>query len=387
MNLRSILRRSAGLERGQTFSIGDPALADFLGMGGRSSAGQNVTEESAYALTAWWRGVSLIAGTLAGLPWKTYREAPDGTRERAESWIDDPGAVAGLTPYAWKELLYVHLLTWGNFYGEDVRAGGGQSMGLRPWHPSRVQVVLDSDNGQKVFRCTDAAGKRKEFSPVTMLHIAGLSTDGLRGLVPLSVARNAIGSGLAGDEAAARMFEHGAMIAGLVTSDQTVKPEEAAGIVANLNARLSGTQNAGRWAFVNRDLKFTPWGQTLEDAQFIEQRAHQVEEVARFLGLPKVLLAADGASTWGSGIAELVRGLQKFTFRPLAARVEDALSTRLEPAEFLEIDFAGLLAPTEEEATQNMLAEVSAGTMSIDEFRRIKNRPPLERVPDAGVTG
>lgn len=376
MNLGSILRRSAGLEhRSAEYTMGDPAFAEFLGVGTRSSAGQHVTEATAMGLTAFYRSVSLIAGTLAALPWKTYREHRDGTRERADSWLDDPGAVVGMTPYAWRELLYLHLTTWGNWFGQRVPGGAGQVMGMRPLHPGRVTVLVD-DKGSKRFRVRFDDGTR-ELTALEVLHIPALSVDGIRGMAPLTVARNAIGSGLAGDEAAARMFENGALLSGLVSTDEDIPPEDAKTISDGLNLKMTGTRNAGKVVFVNRALKFSPWTQTAEDAQFLESRAFQVEEIARFFGLPKVLLAEDGASTWGSGIAELVRGLEKFTFRPWAARVEAALNTTLDGGKFLELDFAGLLAPSASEVTQNMLAEIQAGTLTVDEARRILNRPPL----------
>lgn len=379
-SLRSILRRSAGLDpvERRDLSIGDPALAEYFGAGGRSTAGQHVTETTALGLTAFYRAVTLISGTLAALPWKVYRTLDDDSRERVrDTWVEDPGGPVGLTPFAWRELALVHLTMWGNFYGLQIRSGADGLLGLQPLHPAAVTIEVDPRTGAKTFKVRLATGETREYSPLQVLHVAGPSTDGVRGLSPLSIARNAIGSGLAGDEAAARMFENGALLSGLVTTEEDVDGDEATTIATQLNGKITGARNAGKLAFVNRALKFQPWTQSAEDAQFIESRAFQVEEIARFYGLPKVLLAEDGASTWGSGIAELVRGLEKFTFRPWAARVEQALTTLLDPGLHVEIDFAGLLAPTEAEATANLLAEVAAGTLTIDEARRIKNREPL----------
>lgn len=375
-----ILRRSSGLS-GRELSVGDPALAAYFGAGTRSTAGQRVSEDTALGLTAFYRAVSLIAGTMAALPWKTYRTLPDDTRQRVPSWIDNAGASAGLSPFAWRELLLTHAAMWGNWYGVHVYGGAGQIVDMVPCHPARVQVEVDRTSGERTYRVSLASGEQRTFTALDLTHIMGLSTDGIRGVSPLSVARNAIGSGLAGDEAAARMFESGALISGLVTTEEDVDPTEADVISSDLNAKASGAHNAGRWVFVNRALKFQPWTQTAEDAQFIESRAFQVEEIARFYGIPKVLLDADGASTWGSGIAELVRGLEKFTFRPWAARIESVLSMSMDAARFVEIDFAGLLAPSETEATANLLAEVAGGTLTVDEARRIKNRPPLAAAP------
>lgn len=381
-NIGAILRRAAGLpERRSNTLIGDPALADYLGIGARSTAGQAVTEVTALGLTAFYRAVSLIAGTLAALPWKSYRVLEDDSRERVKTWLDDPGAVVGLTPFAWRELCLTHLTMYGNFYGRHRYSEAGGLIGLEPLHPRSVSIQVDRSSGEKSFRVSLADGTSADLSTLDLTHITALSTDGVRGLSPLTIARNAIGSGLAGDEAAARMFENGATIAGLVTTEEDVTEDEAKTIAASLNEKLTGARNAGRIAMVNRALKFSPWSQTAEDAQFIETRAFQVEEIARFYGLPKVLLAEDGASTWGSGIAELVRGLEKFTFRPWAARIEGALTARLPRGQFLELDFAGLLAPSEAEVTANMLAEITAGTLTVDEARRLRNRPPLTPAP------
>ena len=388
MPLRDLLRRSAGLAPVETraLSIADPALAQYLGVGSGSSAGQVVSEQSALGLTALYRAVSLIAGTLAALPWKTYRTGADDSRERVRGlWVDDPGAPAGLTPYAWRELVYTHLTMWGNFYGGHEYGGAGQLLGLTPIHPSAVEIIVDRDTGARVYRVRLANGQTRDLrAGLELTHIMGLTTDGVRGLSPLTIARNAIGAGLAGDDAAARMFANGAFYSGMVTTQEDVEETEAVQIAEGIR-NMAGTKTAGEILFVNRNLTFSSWAQSHEDAQFLESRAFQVEEIARFYGLPKVLLAEDGASTWGSGIAELVRGLEKFTFRPWAARVEAALAPLLPENVHLELDFAGLLAPSESEATANALAEVAAGTLTIDEYRRIKNRPPLARTPDPEV--
>lgn len=379
VGIGDILRKSAGLDgpdlTTSSVSIGDPALADFLGMAPMSASGQAVSERTALGLTAFYRAVSLISGTLAALPWKTYRSTAGGERERTDSWLDDPGAPMGLTPYSWRELVYAHLTMWGNAYGWQIRTRAGLQ-GIQWLHPRSVRVEQDPKTLQKTFLVSMADGTQQRFTAVQVLHIPGLSTDGVIGISPLTVARNAIGSGLAADEAAGKMFRKGLMLGGMVSSDSQLDKEQARGVKEAFERKLGGSAHAGELLVTNANLKFSPWQSTAQDAQFIESRAFQVEEIARFYGLPKVLLAEDGASTWGSGIAELVRGLEKFTFRPWAARVEHALTTLLPEGEFLELDFAGLLAPSETEATNNLIAEVQAGLLTIDEARRIKNRPP-----------
>jgi HK97 family phage portal protein len=251
-----------------------------------------------------------------------------------------------------------------------------------------VSVKADANApGGKVFTVSLANGGSREYTTADITHIPALSSNGIVGLSPISVARQSIGTGLAGDKAAGRMFSNGLLIGGLVTTDDDIDETQAKEIKDGLMAKVSGTNRAGDIAVVNRSLKFSPWTMPATDAQFVESRAFQVEEVARIFGLPKVLLAEDGASTWGSGIAELVRGMQRFTLAPWTARIEQRLSRLLAMPRFCEFDYAGLLAPTPGEVIQNMKAEIDAGLLTRDEGRRLLNRPPLTTTTEGDTDG
>jgi HK97 family phage portal protein len=363
-------------------SLSDPGLIEYLGLGGATAAGVRVTESTSLGLTAVWRAVSLLAGTVAALPLKTFRTLPDGSRERIASFLDNPGGPDGATPYEWKESVVAHLLLHGNAYLVHVYNGGGGLAGLLPIHPTAATVKQDGTApGGKVFDVTLADGQIRTFTAADLTHVPGLSTDGLRGISPIKAVRDSLGTGIAGNEAAARIFANGLLIGGILSGDSTLDPEQGEELKARLKAKLSGPHNAGEIAVVNADVKFQPWTMSAEDAQFIESRAFQVEEVARIFGVPKVLLAEDGASTWGSGIAELLRGMARFTLAPLTTRIEERLSRLLPSPRFAEFDYAGLLQPSPDEVTQNMIAEIGAGLLTVDEGRRLLNRPPLNTTP------
>lgn len=375
MDVMSLFKRDAE-RRSQSFSIGDPALVEYLGIGGRNSAGERVTESTAVTLSAVYRSVSIIAGTVASLPLKSFRTLETGERERVKSFLDTPGGPDGPTAYEWKETLVAHLLLHGNAYGLHVYNGAGGIVGLQLLHPSAVSIKLDGD-GKKVFTVQMAEGSPREFTPKDLTHFPGMSFDGVRGLSPIGVARESIGTGLAADKAAGRMFSNGLLLGGLVTTEEDVDPEEAEEIKKGLKAKLAGAHRAGDIALVNRRLKFSPWTMNAQDAQFLESRAFQVEEVARWFGIPKVLLAEDGASTWGSGINELIRGMVKFTFLSWTSRIEERLSALLAAPRFSEFDYAALLQPNQSEVVKNMTAEIDAGLLTVDEGRRLLNRPAL----------
>jgi HK97 family phage portal protein len=208
----------------------------------------------------------------------------------------------------------------------------------------------------------------------------------------LNVARNVVGTTLAGDRAAARMFSSGMLIGGLVTTDETLDEDDGKLVMAGLKQKLTGTQNAGDIAMVNASLKFTPWSMSADDAQFIESRSFQVEEISRLLGVPKVLLAEDGASSWGSGIGQLLSYMQKTNYVPWTTRVEQRLSLLLAKPRHCEFEYDGLLAGTPFEQTQLLAAQIAAGIIDADEARVVLRMPPrtpaaLEAPVDPSATG
>lgn len=360
-----------------SWSIGDPGLAEIFGYP-TTYAGTSVSEVAAFGLTAFFRAVSIIAGTIAGLPLKSYRTLPDGTKERVSTFLDDPGRMTplGPTPFEWVELVLVHLLVHGNAYLLHHYNGAGAIIGLAPLHPSCVSVKVD-DDGTKLFKVTMAKGAQQEFTPLDITHIPGMGVDGVTGLAPVAVLRQALGTALAGDQAAARMFGNGLLLGGLITPKEPLEKEDAEALLASLKAKMVGVRNAGDLAFLNTDLTFSQWTSTAEDGQFIECRQFMISEIARITGVPKVLLAEDGASTWGAGIAELNRGFAKYTLMAHTSRIEARLSRLLSRPTFCEFEYAGLLQGTPEVELDMLIKQKDAGILTVDEIRRIRNMPAL----------
>lgn len=356
-------------------------MAEFLGIGAGTTSGQTVTETTSLGLTAVWRCVSLIAGVIASLPLKSYRRLEDGSRQRVASFLDDPGAPVGLTPFAWTEEVMAHLLLHGNAYLMHITSASGQIVGLQPIHPRAVSVDVDSRTGRKTFTVMRADGRAQTFSPITMTHVMGLTLDGVRGLSPIAMTRNAIGAGIAADEAAARQFRSGFLLGGVVSSDYDLDKDQAKQIKDGFESRFGGARHAGEVLVTNASLKFSPWAMSAEDAQFIESRAHQVSEICRIFGVPQEMLSAGGASSWGSGISELVRGWQKFTLATWTSRLEESLSLLLARPRYAEFDYAGLLQGSESEVVANIAAEIEAGTLTVNEARALRNRPALSPAP------
>lgn len=366
-------------ERSQTVSIGDPAFVDFFGMG-RNLTGVPVNELSALGSAAVWRAVSVLSGAVAGLPLRTYRELDDGSRQQVGSFLDDPAGFESMTPFEWVEMIMVHLLLHGNAFMLHIYGGAGQLMGLLPIHPSAVGLLLDREvPGGKIFQVSLRDGSQLNVTAVDLTHIPGMSTDpNGRGLSPISIARNSLGTTLAGDNTAARLFSNGMLISGLVTPLEDMTEEEAKIIKDGLRQKMLGVDNAGDIAVINRQLKFEKWSMTPEDSQFIETRAFQIDEVSRIFGVPPhLLMEMTKQSSWGTGLIEQNQAWARYTLHGWTKRIEQRLSRLLPRPRFVEFDYSGLLRPTPGEEVNLLLAQVNGGLITVDEARAVLNLAPI----------
>lgn len=364
-------------------SIGDPALAAFFGVGGNHS-GVNVNETTALGVSSVWRACSLISGTIASLPLKTFRDTAEGERQRVASFLDSPAGPVGMTPFEWKQTVVLHLLLHGRALLLHLRNQGGAVIGLRPIHPFAASVDPPSYDSAgrllpKTFSVSIQNGQTRTLTEgVDVTEILGMSLDGWYGLSVISVARNSLGTTIAGDRSAARMFSSGALMAGLVTPEEDVTEEEAKTIKAGLDSKVTGWENAGSLAFVNRKLKFSPWTMSAEDAQFIQSRQFQIEEVARWFGIPPFeLMQTEKQTSWGTGIEAQQRGLARGNLLGWTMRFEQRLTRLLGGPRFVEFDFAALERPTPEQEIRLLIEQVNAGLLTVNEARKIRNLPPI----------
>lgn len=175
------------------------------------------------------------------------------------------------------------------------------------------------------------------------------------------------------------MFGSGLTVSGMVTPDDDFDPDEADEIKAQVNQALTGVENAGEIAVINRRLKFTQMSMSAQDAQFLESRQFSIEEIARWFGVPPFeLMQTEKQTSWGTGIESQQRGLGRTTLAPWATRLEQRLSWLLPNPRFVEFDFAGLERPTPEAEIDLLIKQVNAGLLTLNEARAIRNLPPVE---------
>lgn len=370
-----------------------PMLAAILGFGPGETA--IVGEHLAMNLSSVYRAVSIISGSIASLPLTAVEPNAAGDMEPVASMLDNPGGSMNgqpmFSPFEWKELITIWLLLHGNVYLQHIRNGAGALVGLHPIHPWHVNPYWDwRVAGGKRFEVnvpgdSTTPGYHATLDASSMTQIMGLTLDGLRGISVLAHARLSLSTALAGDKAAHNAFVNGAMISGMVTPAgdddlvQDAERDEPAEVRAAVERSVTGVDNAGGVAVFSRKLAFSPWQLSAVDAQFLESRTFQVDEVGRWFGIPSFLLGlTEKATSWGTGIAEQNRGLARYTLQPWTSRIAEKLTTVLSaPTRCAEFDYDSFVRPAPEDFIALVLTQVNGGLITANEGRKLLNLPAV----------
>jgi HK97 family phage portal protein len=390
-----VARLGFGPKRKERFdwTLDDPELISrFTAAGWISTGGTglpSVSEADALTIPAYSRGESLIAGTIAGLPLKAYEKVGD-TRQETPSVLDHPQGPATISRFAWVETLLTYLVRYSEAYLRPITNGADALVGLEIVHPGSVTKVEQAGWGKLVtIKMADKTETVLDTRDGTIVQILAPGMVGLRGVPIYQWSKPLFQVAIAAMNSSGRVFT-GPMVSGLVTPDgeDEIEGTEMELIMEKLNARISGTTNAGRLAAVNKHLKITPWQQTNADAQFSETLTSITEAFARLLGLPPHLLAAiDKQTSWGTGIAEQNIGLARYCLMSYTSRIESALVPFLPDGVYAEFDYKGLLQGSPKEEIGLLLDQVAGGLLTEDEARALINRPPKPQDAPPVVAG
>ncbi len=358
-------------------------------MGG-SNAGKRVTERSAMQMTAVYSCVRILAEAVAGLPLHFYKYKDDGSKEKAldnslyRLLHDEPNPE--MSSFVFRETLMTHLLLWGNAYAQIIRNGKGEIIALYPLMANKMQVDRD-ENGQLYYIYTRSSDEAKTMegitvylSPRDVLHIPGLGFDGLVGYSPIAMAKNAIGLAMATEEYGAKFFANGAAPSGVLEHPGTIK--DPARLRENWNATFGGSANSGKVAVLEEGMKYTPISISPEQAQFLETRKFQINEIARIFRVPPHMLADLEKSSF-SNIEQQSLEFVKYTLDPWVIRWEQSLyRSLLTPEEkkrhFFKFNLEGLLRGDYASRMSGYATARQNGWMSANDIRELEN---LDRIP------
>jgi len=371
-----------------------PALA--LMMASRSAiaaAGINVNQESALRFMAVYACVRVIAEDIASLPLNVYRRLEPRGKEKApmhplyEVLHDQPNPEQ--TSFQFRETMMSHLLLWGNAFAEIQMGGNGRVQALWPLTPSRVNIRRNRATQELQYLVTPPGGVERWFTNKQIFHIPGLSLNGVTGLSPIGVAREAIGLGLASQEFAARFFSNGARPSMVLEHPGKLSQEAHERMRIDFEGLHTGLDNAQRVAILEEGMKANGLFINPSDAQFVEQRKLSIEEIARFYRVQPFKIGEHGRSTFNNiehlGIDHVVS-----TIRPWLVRWEQALR-RLMPEEergefFTEFVVDGLLRGDTEKRWGAYKIGIETGVLSPNDVRELENMPLREGGDDYAAT-
>lgn len=348
---------------------------------GTSSSGKTVNARTALQTTAVYACVRILAETIASLPFHTYRYTSSGKEKAMDHPIyyllhSEPNPE--MTSFVFRETLMGHLLLWGNAYAQIIRDGRGRVVGLYPLLPNKT-IVNRNDQGQLYYQY-EKDGQNYFLRNYEVLHIPGLGFDGLIGYSPIAMSKNAIGMAIATEEYGAKFFANGANPGGVLEHPGVVK--DPARIRESWNAVYQGSSNAHRVAVLEEGMKFQSIGIPPEQAQFLETRKFQINEIARIFRIPPHMIGDLEKSSF-SNIEQQSLEFVMYTLDPWVVRWEQAMQRALfseseKRQYFVKFNVDGLLRGDYQSRMNGYAVGRQNGWFSSNDIRELEN---LNRIP------
>jgi HK97 family phage portal protein len=356
-------------------------MMEILGGGAASSAGVYVTPESAMRFAAVFACVRVLAETAASLPFQAFEDDDSGKKLAKTSRLyslvhDQPNE--WLTAFQWVELIVTHAALWGNHYSFIDQTEGGNILGLYPLLPSSVQprrletreIVYDvhTDRGLETLRSWQ------------VFHVPGPGWDGLQGVSPITLMRNAVGIGMAADNFVANFFQNDARPGVVIETGVAASAKQGQQIKEEMDRKF-GPGNKWKTMVLGPGLKLHPVTMPLTDAQFIEQRKFQRNEICAIYRVPPHMIGDLERATF-SNIEQQDIGFAKHTMLPWLRRIEQEANRKLvsrRSSVFCEFNLDGLLRGDFKSRMEGYQIGVNAGFFSRDEVRALEN---FDRKPE-----
>lgn len=364
------------------------AYSFFLG---GSTSGKRVNERTSMQMTAVYSCVRILSEAVAGLPLHLYSYADGGSKEKAVEHSlyfllhDEPNPE--MTSFVFRETLMTHLLLWGNAYAQIIRNGKGEVMALYPLMPDRMTIERD-DKGRLYYEYNTSSddaptmkGSTAKLQPSEIFHVPGLGFDGLVGYSPIAMAKNAIGMAIVCEEYGAKFFANGAQPSGVLEHPGALK--DPTKVRESWQSTFGGSHNANKVAVLEEGMKYTPISISPEQAQFLETRKFQINEIARIFRVPPHMVGDLEKSSF-SNIEQQSLEFVKYTLDPWVCRWEQSMVRSLLTEEekkqyFIKFNVDGLLRGDYQSRMNGYSIGRQNGWMSANDIRELEN---LDRIPE-----
>ncbi len=355
----------------------------FSPVGSHTSSGIRVSADTALKLSAVFACVRIISAQFASLPFCLYQIQPDGSKSRVQKHpiytllARKPNRFQNA--FEWREMLAAHLALRGNAYNQIITDARGQIIELVPLHPDRVTILVASD-GDYHYNYTDPAGNISVFARGEIWHLRGLSSDGIIGLSPIALARDAIGGAIAAQDYGARFFANDATPTGgwVEYPGQFKDKQSREQFRESLQEAQSGI-NRGKLAVFEFGMKYHQISVTPEDAQFLETRRFQVTDIARWFGVPPHKIGDLDRAT-NNNIEQQALEFVQETLGPMAERWEASIEAELLPDDtdlVAEFQFSQLMRGDSQARATFYNMGIQAGWLTRNEARIAENMDPI----------
>ncbi|WNN50699.1 phage portal protein [Hafnia alvei] len=305
------------------------ALSELVGISYNTYAGKRVSPQLAMQLTAVFGCVRVLAESVGMLPCSLYEQLERGSKKAIKERLYKLLSVKPngyMTPQEFWELLIACLCLRGNFFAYKVMALG-EVVELLPLDPGSVVAKLNSQ-WEPVYQVTFPDGSSDTLSQKEIWHVRIFTLDGLNGLSPIAYARQAIGLGMATEEHGSRLFSNGAVTSGVLETDQTLSDEAFNRLKTDFEDRHQGLANAHKPMILEMGLKWNQISLSAEDAQFLETRKFQLEEICRIFRVPMHLVQNTDRATFNN-IENLGIGFINYSLVPYLTRIEQRINLGL----------------------------------------------------------
>ena len=359
---------------------------------GNITAGFDLTSpDDALKLAAFWRCVHVLSNSVAILPWKVYRREKDGTRsidhKHPVGRLLDREPNSEMTAYTFRTLAVQHRMLWGNFYAEIERDLRGRPANLWPIHPSRVDLWRD-DNGRLWYRVSQSGGDRQLFAPREIFHVAGISGYGLRGMSVLEAARQSLGNASATDSYTGGFFRNGLHAGGVIQlSDTAAASDKTIAIIRDQFIERSSSERINAPVILDRGMEWKPSTVNPDNAQLLDTRHFNVEEICRWCGVPPYLAYARDSEA-RANFEMQSREFRQYSVQPVLTCLDQEADRKLLGVSspfFTELDTTSFSRADPVARAQYFQQMRNLGIMSVNEIRDMEGLDGIGKEGDVRV--
>ena len=321
-----------GIEQRST----NPSI-NFSTFASQSESGTNVNSESMLRLSAAYSSIRNISEDIGKIPFSIYDK--EGTYDNIEQTNHAAYKLLrfesspGIPSYVLKASLIASALSKGDGFAYIRKDKKGIPNALFYIPYENVEILISEKTNEIIYRISGTNKnaiyvKSGDYKSTEMIHVRGLSLDGVRGVSVISYGANSLGLAISAQNMASKVYKNGSNIGGFLQTDNVLKPEQIKNLQNSFNASTSGNDNAYKWKLLDAGIKANPIDLKIEDTQLLETRQFSIADVARWFRMPLHKIQDMSGATF-SNIEQQNIVYATDTLNPWVSKLEDEFLIKL----------------------------------------------------------